>query len=141
MTSSDLAARTTAELAWVDGVLPPAMAFVLLVAACSLTVATVSGLMERRRPFALLRASGVRLGELRRIVLLETGLPLVITALGGVGTAMLVLYVSTPREEWVMPEVSFFAGLGIGVLAALAVSSLALPLMDMATRHDSARFE
>jgi hypothetical protein len=140
-TSGDLAARRTAEFGWVDGVLPPAMAFVLLVAACSLTVATVSGLMERRRPFALLRASGVRLGELRRIVLLETGLPLMITALGGVGTAVLVMYVSAPREEWRLPEVSFFAGLGIGVLAALAVSALALPLMDVATRHDSARFE
>jgi hypothetical protein len=141
VTSGDLAARTTAELAWVGAVLPPAMAFVLLVAACSLTVATVSGLMERRRPFALLRASGVRLGELRRIVLLETGLPLVITALGGVGIAMLVIYVGAPREEWRLPEVSFFAGLGIGVLAALAVSALALPLMDVATRHDGARFE
>jgi hypothetical protein len=140
-TRGDMAARTGAVLAWVDGVLPPAMAFVLLVAACSLTVATVSGLMERRRPFALLRASGVRLGELRRIVLLETGLPLVITALGGVGTAMLVMYVSVPREEWGLPGVGFFAGLGIGVLAALAVSALALPLMDVVTRHDSARFE
>jgi hypothetical protein len=141
VTSGDLAARTTAELAWVGAVLPPAMAFVLLVAACSLTVATVSGLMERRRPFALLRASGVRLGELRRIVLLETGLPVVITALGGVGTSMLVTYMITPREEWGWPDASFFAGLGLGVLAALAVSALALPLMDVATRHDSARFE
>jgi hypothetical protein len=140
-TDGELAARTTEEFAWVDGVLPPAMAFVLLVAACSLTVATVSGLMERRRPFALLRASGVRLGELRRIVLLETGLPVVITALGGVGTSMLVTYMITPREEWGWPDASFFAGLGLGVLAALAVSALALPLMDVATRHDSARFE
>jgi predicted lysophospholipase L1 biosynthesis ABC-type transport system permease subunit len=140
-TSGELAARMTAEFAWVDGVLPPAMAFVLLVAACSLTVATVSGLMERRRPFALLRASGVRLGELRRIVLLETGLPLVITALGGMGTAMLVTYMTVPVGEWELPDATFFAGLGIGVLVALAVSSLALPLMDVATRHDSARFE
>jgi predicted lysophospholipase L1 biosynthesis ABC-type transport system permease subunit len=141
-TSGELAARTTVgSFAWVDGVLPPAMAFVLLVAACSLTVATVSGLMERRRPFALLRACGVRLGELRRIVLLETGLPLVITALGGVGAALLVTYLIVPGEEWGLPDVRFFAGLGIGVLAALAVSSLALPLMDVTTRHDSTRFE
>jgi hypothetical protein len=140
-TSGDLAARTTAELGWVDAMLPPAMAFVLFVAACSLTVATVSGLMERRRPFALLRASGVRLGELRRIVLLETGLPLVVAALGGVGTAMLVMYVGAAREELALPGVGFFAGLGIGVLAALAVSALALPLMEVATRHDSTRFE
>jgi hypothetical protein len=140
-TSGELAARTTGEFDWVDDVLPPAMAFVLLVAACSLTVATVSGLMERRRPFALLRASGVRLGELRRIVLLETGLPLVVTALGGVGTALLVTYLIVPGEEWALPEVGFFAGLGLGLVAALAVSSLALPLMEVATRHDSVRFE
>jgi hypothetical protein len=140
-TDDELAARTTMEFAWVDGVLPPAMAFVLLVAACSLTVATVSGLMERRRPFALLRASGVRLGELRRIVLLETGLPLVITALGGMGTSMLVTYMITPGEQWGLPDARFFAGAGLALVAALAVSSLALPLMDAATRHDSARFE
>jgi hypothetical protein len=140
-TDRELRARTTEEFAWVDGVLPPAMAFVLLVAACSLTVATVSGLMERRRPFALLRASGVRLGELRRIMLLETGLPLVITALGGMATATLVTYMITPGEEWGLPDASFFAGLGLAMVAALAVSSLALPLMDVATRHDSARFE
>jgi hypothetical protein len=140
-TSGELAARTAAEFGWVDGMLPPVMAFVLLVAACSLTVATVSGLMERRRPFALLRASGVRLGELRRIVLLETGMPLVITVLGGVGTALLVTYLIVPGEEWGLPDVGFFAGLGLGVVAALAVSSLALPLLDVATRHDSARFE
>jgi len=145
VTSGELAARATAEFAWAEfawgSTVPPAMAFVLLVAACSLTVATVSGLMERRRPFALLRASGVRIGELRRIVLLETGVPLVLTALGGVGTAMLVMFVSAPREDWEVPDVRFFAGLGIGVLAALAVSALALPLLDVATRHDSARFE
>jgi hypothetical protein len=140
-TDGELAARTADEFAWVDGVLPPAMAFVLLVAACSLTVATVSGLMERRRPFALLRASGVRLGELRRVALLETGLPLVITTLGGMGTAMLVMYMITPSGEWGLPGARFLAGLGLALVAALAVSSLALPLLDVATRHDSARFE
>jgi hypothetical protein len=58
-----------------------------------------------------------------------------------VGTAMLLMAVSAPREEWRLPDAGFFAGLGIGVLAALAVSALALPLMEVATRHDSARFE
>jgi hypothetical protein len=46
--------------------------FVLVVAACSLTVGMVAGVIERRRPFALLRASGFRLGELRQVVFLET---------------------------------------------------------------------
>jgi hypothetical protein len=55
-------------------------------------------------------------------VLLESGLPLVVTALGGVGAALLVTYLVTPGEEWGLPDVRFFAGLGLGVLAALAVS-------------------
>jgi hypothetical protein len=74
-------------------------------------------------------------------MLLETGLPLVITALGGMGTALLVTYMITPAEEWGVPDARFFAGLGLAMVAAFAVSSLALPLMDVATRHDSARFE
>jgi hypothetical protein len=48
---------------------------------------------------------------------------------------------SENSEEWGLPGARFFAGLGLAVVAALAVSSLALPLMDVATRHDSARFE
>jgi ABC-type branched-subunit amino acid transport system ATPase component len=40
-----------------DNTLRLATVFVLLVAACSLTVSVASGLMERRRAFALLRAS------------------------------------------------------------------------------------
>jgi hypothetical protein len=74
-------------------------------------------------------------------MLLETGLPLAITALGGMGTAMLVTYMITPGAEWGLPGARFFAGLGLAMVATLAVSSLALPLMDVATRHDSARFE
>ena len=49
----------------------------------------ITGVLERRRPFALLRASGVRLGELRRIVLPETGVPLAVTVLGAVAVALL----------------------------------------------------
>ncbi|GAA4734655.1 ABC transporter permease [Phytohabitans rumicis] len=116
------------------------LAFVLLVAACSLTVAVVAGLMERRRPFALLRASGVRLGELRRIAMLETAVPLVVTVLGAMLTAMAIQYVINP-DAWRLPGAGFFLALGGGVLAVLAVCTLTWPLMDVATRHHTMRFE
>jgi ABC-type antimicrobial peptide transport system permease subunit len=90
--------------------------FVLLVAACSLTVGMLAGVIERRRPFALLRASGLRLGELRQVVFLETA-------------------------AWAWPDVGVFAMVGIGVLAALILSTMALPLLDAATRHDAVRYE
>jgi ABC-type lipoprotein release transport system permease subunit len=40
----------------------------------------------------LLRASGVRLGELRRIVLLETGVPMIFTCMLGVALGMVTSY-------------------------------------------------
>ena len=97
--------------------------------------------MSELRPFALLRASGMRLSELRRIVLLETGVPLVATVLGGVGLAMALVYTSMPRAQWVAPSAHLLGSLGIGLLAALAVSAIALPFMNIATRYDNARFE
>jgi hypothetical protein len=140
--SQDLPDRGLApSVTGLETVLPYVMVFVLLVAACSLTIAVINGLLERRRPFALLRASGVRLGELRGIVMLEIGIPLAFSTVAAVGLAMLEMVVAFPRNEWVLPSGSFLAGLGVGALAAFVVSLIALPFMNIATRHDSVRFE
>jgi hypothetical protein len=39
------------------------------------------------------------------------------------------------------PSAGYLAGLGGGVLAAFAVSLIALPFMDAATRLDTVRYE
>ena len=141
-TSADLPGRELfPSVTGLETFLPYAMVFVLLVAACSLTISVVNGVLERRRPFALLRASGVRLGELRTIVMLEIGIPLALSTLVGIALAMLNMVASTPPGEWTLPSGSFLAGLGAGALAAFAVSLAALPFMKMATRHESVRFE
>src|SRR5207248_3684842 len=51
------------------------VALTLLVAGCSLAVAVAGGLIERRRPFTLLRLTGTPAGVLSRVVLLESALP------------------------------------------------------------------
>jgi hypothetical protein len=140
-TNRDVPPSAVLQLASADLVLPVAIVFILLVAACGLTVSVVTGLIERRRAFALLRASGVRLGELRRVMMLETGVPLGITTTGGVGIALVVVYSNIPRSDWVAPHPSLFVGLVIGLLAAFAVASVALPLMSVATRYDTVRYE
>jgi hypothetical protein len=117
-----------------------AMLFVVLVAACSMTVSTVAGLIDRRRPFALLRAGGVRLRQLRLIALLETGVPLAFTALAGFGAAMLVGFAAAP-DEFSVPDAGLFLALGLGLLVTLAISLVTWPLMDAVTRHDQVRFE
>jgi len=42
------------------------------IAGCGLAVGVAAGLRDRKRPFSLLRLTGVQLGVLRRVVLLES---------------------------------------------------------------------
>ncbi|MEO3855592.1 hypothetical protein [Acrocarpospora sp. B8E8] len=44
-------------------------------------------------------------------------------------------------QPYAAPGWNFAALLGGGVLAALAMTTLTLPLIDSATRHDAVRFE
>jgi len=142
-TYRDYAELETRQLSELDKALRLATAFVLLVAACSLTVAVIAGLIERRRPLALLRASGVRVGELRRMVMLETAVPLVLTVSVGVVLGLVVSYALGNGKEgqWATPGWDFALSMGLGVLLAFAVTTVVLPLMDVATRHDAVRFE
>jgi hypothetical protein len=116
---------------------------VLVAAACSLAVGMVAGLIERRRPFALLRASGLRLGELRQVVFLETAAAMLVTAAVGVGLGLASSYALAVFSgvTWAGPDVGVFAMVGVGVLAALVLSTMTLPLLDVTTRHDAVRYE
>src|SRR4029450_4247665 len=55
-------------------------ALTLLVAGCSRAVAVGGGLVERKRPFTLLRLTGAPTPALYRVVLLEAILPLLLAA-------------------------------------------------------------
>lgn len=131
------------QLSEVDIALRLAAAFVLLVAACSLTVAFIAGLIDRRRPLALLRASGVRVSELRRMVMVETAVPLALTVTAGIGLGLLASYTLAVGSagKWAPPGWDFALSMGLGVLLAFAITTVVLPLMDTATRHNAVRFE
>lgn len=142
-TVHDFVELDTRQLSEVDTALRLAAAFVLVVAACSLTVAVIAGLIERRRPLALLRASGVRVSELRRMVMLETAVPLGLTVTAGVGLGLLASYTLAVGSAgvWAPPGWDFALSMGLGVLLAFAITTVVLPLMDAATRHNAVRFE
>jgi hypothetical protein len=120
-----------------------ASVFVLLLATVGLAAGIFGGMLERRRPFALLRASGVRLGELRLVVFLETTVTMVFTSAAGVGLGMLLAFTATRRAGliWTWPDPTVYAYAGGGVLIAVLLSTLALPLLGAATRHDAIRYE
>ena len=67
----------TARAALFERILYSAVALTLIVAGCSLAVSAGGGLVDRKRPFTLLRVSGTPESVLSRVVLLEAAVPLV----------------------------------------------------------------
>jgi hypothetical protein len=123
------------------------VAVTLVVAGCSLAVAVGGGLVERRRPFTVLRLAGTSVRTLYKVVLYESALPLllaaVVAAAAGFGTAAsltrTLIVGGPPKLFW--PASGYYLTLGAGFLAALLVIGTALPLLRRLTEPDAARFE
>jgi hypothetical protein len=116
----------------------------LPIAGCTLAVSVVAGLNDRRRPFALLRLTGARLATLRRVVLLESGVPLLVGAAVAVGTAFLAagLFLRSQLGYALQPPgVTYYLVVGAGLLAAVAVLASTLPVLRRITGPESARAE
>jgi hypothetical protein len=114
----------------------------LPIAGCSLAVAVVAGLAERRRPFSLLRLTGVPLRLLRRIVALETVVPLVLTAIVSIGVGFLAadLFLRAQLgQTLVAPGVQYYVIVGIGLIASLAILGSTLPLLARLTGPEASR--
>jgi predicted lysophospholipase L1 biosynthesis ABC-type transport system permease subunit len=122
------------------------VAVTLVVAACSLAVAAGGGLMERKRPFTLLRVTGVQLRVLYRVVLLESVLPLTLSALiaaaAGFGAAAAVVKtLGRSVGAAALPGHAYLLTLGCALVASIAVLLATLPLLKRITVPDEARFE
>jgi hypothetical protein len=117
----------------------------LLVAGCSLAVAMGAGLIERKRPFILLRLSGIASRSLYLTVLLESLLPLVATAVlaavTGLVLAIPVTKALTPGTPLQLPGHAYGLTMAIGFAVCLAVIGSTLPLLGRVTASDNARFE
>lgn len=126
-----------------------ALLLTLLIAGCSLAVAVAGGLIERKRPFALLRLSGVHRSILNRVVLAEAAIPLLaITAASvalGLAAAAALLFAGSSathvRFAWQPPAPGYWAALGVGLTLALLVVAATLPLLDRLTSLETIRFE
>lgn len=122
------------------------VALTLLVAGCSLAVAVGGGLIERKRPFTLLRLTGTSTPILYRVVLLESALPLLLAAVvaacaGFVVAIPVVDQLSTTGSSVEFPGQVYFLTMGGGVVASLMVVLAALPLLKRITEPNNARFE
>ncbi len=118
----------------------------LIVAGCSLAVAVGGGLVERKRPFTMLRVSGTPVRTLDKVVLTEAMLPLVAATViaAGVAYGMSALTVAKMAPAGTpAPGLGhvYYLTVGGGLLVALLVTLAALPLLGRLTGTENARFE
>jgi hypothetical protein len=114
----------------------------LPIAGCALAASVVSGLTERKRSFSLLRLTGTPLGVLRRVVTLESALPLLIVAVLsiGVGFAGAELFLRAQLGYTLRPPGASYYGIVVaGLVAALGIIAATLPLLKRITGPEVAR--
>jgi hypothetical protein len=116
----------------------------LIIAACSLAVNIAAGLGERKRPFSLLRLTGVPTSLLHRVVALESALPLFLVAAVSivVGLVSAALYLhSQVGIAFSIPGIAYWATVGGGLAASLAIIASTFPLLNRITGPEVARNE
>jgi len=123
-----------------------AVAITLIMAGCSLAVAAGGGLVDRKRPFTLLRVSGTPVSVLSRVVLLEAAVPLLAATLVAAVIAYwtsVVAFIRLAPAGTAIPQLGhvYFTLMGIGLVVAFGVIAVTLPLLRRMTAPGSIRFE
>jgi hypothetical protein len=116
----------------------------LTVAGCTLAVSVAGGLADRKRPFSLLRLTGARLGMLRRVIALESAVPLLAVAAVAIGTGFgaSAMYATTEmRLDLVAPGAAYFVLTAAGIVLALGLILATFPLLRRITGPETARSE
>jgi predicted lysophospholipase L1 biosynthesis ABC-type transport system permease subunit len=107
-------------------------------------VSVVGGLNDRKRPFSLLRLTGVQLGTLRRVVVLETAVPLLVIAAVAIGSGFLAaeLFLKSQLDYTLRPPgAAYYLAVLAGLAASLGVIASTLPLLKRITGPETARNE
>ncbi|MFF4891918.1 FtsX-like permease family protein [Micromonospora chersina] len=116
----------------------------LPIAGCSLAVSVASGLTDRKRPFSMLRLTGVQLRTLRRVVALETVVPLLTVAAVATGMGFLAAHLFLRAQlqyTLLAPDGSFYLMVAGGLAVSLGIVASTLPLLRRITGPETARNE
>jgi len=116
----------------------------LPIAGCTLAAAIAAGLADRKRPFSLLRLTGARLATLRRVVALESAVPLLFVAAVAIGTgfAAAAEYASVAQHyPMVAPGAAYYLITAGGILVSLGIIAATFPLLARITGPEVARNE
>ena len=116
----------------------------LPIAGCTLAAGIVAGINDRKKPFSLLRLTGAPLTVLRRVVALESAVPLLILSGVAVGAGFLTafLFLNAQLSEGLRgPSGTYYGALAAGLLASLALICSTLPVLSRITGPETARNE
>ncbi|MGC4816433.1 FtsX-like permease family protein [Micromonospora sp. DT63] len=116
----------------------------LALGGCSLAVSVIGGLTERRRPFSLLRLSGAPVRVLRRVVALESAVPMLAVAAVAIGMGLLAAHLFLRAQmgyTLVAPQPGFYVIVVVGLVACLGVIASTMPLLERVTGPETARSE
>jgi hypothetical protein len=116
----------------------------LPIAGCTLAVSVAAGLTDRKRPFSLLRLTGAPLGVLRRVVALESAVPLLIVAVisTGLGFLAAALFLSAQMGYSLRPPgAEYYLIVLAGLAASLGIIASTLPVLNRITGPETARNE
>jgi len=146
MTFGEVGRVRTELYAEIQRVVTLVAAVTMLIAGSSLAVAVAGGLVERKRPFTLLRVSGTAVGALYRTVLLETVLPLLAATVVAFGVGLVLAYpiaraLVPGRHTAVFPDPGYYLVLGGSLIAALGLIGACLPILGRLTATRNVRFE
>jgi hypothetical protein len=143
----ELRAQDQERMASIRSLINAAFLIVLFVAGCSLAVAVSGGIVERKRPFGLLRVTGTSLKQLRNVVLIESIVPLlsavILASMLGFAVAILMIKSFATEELSVIqpPVADYYITMVLGIGAALLILLATLPLLAAVTKPNNARFE
>jgi hypothetical protein len=116
----------------------------LPIAGCSLAASIAAGLSERRRPFSLLRLTGVPIAVLRRVVALESAVPLLIAAVVSIAMGFLAaqLFLRSQLGYTLRPPgIGYYLIVAAGLVVSLGIIASTLPLLARVTGPEVVRNE
>jgi hypothetical protein len=105
-------------------------------------VSVAGGISDRRRPFSLLRLSGVQLRVLRRVVALESAVPLLLVSVVAVVAGLLTAHLFLRAQmdySLELPGTGYWLLVVGALLVALGVIASTMPLLERITGPESAR--
>jgi hypothetical protein len=116
----------------------------LPIAGCTLAAGIAGGLADRRRPFSMLRLTGARLATLRRVVALESAVPLLAVAAVAIGAGFgaTAMYASVMlHHSLVAPGIAYYLITAGGIVVSLGIIAATFPLLTRITGPEAARNE